>query len=1200
MFLDWIAQLRLLQHDTQTNILGSLPLSIRRVLISEITSFLHPPSGKQPPNQNLFGSPAHVKWFMEVIGQSFNLPLEDMTITSDAIDIYARWLFESPRPTAVVREGLEQEFYQIIFHQYSLLFQPRIARAISCNQVIKDTITPLIQRHVELCKKTLKVFARAGRTLQFSAETWTVVLKVMLGITDYLLKEAAGETLNVINMADELCDDLLQVLFELWLRSNTMDVEMWDILKTCFMRWTHRPKAIQQWSTLSLLLTKRVKILMSGEGSDEIYMGEHKIKLELPSKFVYYAWHRVLYLTPNPLQLKPANFTLHMIGLRELVDILAKSKTDGNTLLHMFGTYLFDAASRAIHSLDRESQRGCSEAFVTLCRIFCQRQRRPFLRTYIEKFYAALLVGLKSSACLPTLLLSCTELFASDLEGVRILVPDFIKAIKKVLPKLRIDCQVPVDKLRWSAIKVLSTIMCLPNYLDKVEPSMREEAESIAVVGDQEQVIAQVIRVLYAEPQEGSTFKPTLSFYILEILLISLRTETSSYNMKYILHLINVYVIEDVPFCPGLVGTVVKLIQDKILTMQLPNDVILIAFDVLMDFVDLYDYVKRDNKNVARELVLALSRYVNTLLHGGNLSNTYGLVVQAYECMIRWVLVSQWITEDRDCYKAVIETLSKGITILDKDSPTTPPSTNEPVNVEKKKRRDTTFAPPKQLFQLPPRVNKGSFHQTTATAEPKTRLPTDHKPKKEFVAIRRAADYYMSLFINQLGRFVLPHMVNSARPDIADDLHQLKLYQQGHTSECPVRCFLIDRCTLLTMMDLKQDIPSVMVIIRNTTGKYVWSMETNYSEKPIKQTADESPREPWSETVIHKQISVPKATAVNEMEMPVMEKIFSLASLHTVQTLMNRQKTAEEAHTVVSSNASQIVPSHAHIDQSTPRGFRLFLSQLGFLLPQNREHIVPLKISDALISEMESLDLLNERECISATVYYAKSSKTTWDELVKDLPAPSEQFQQFIHCLGWPVNIEKHKGYKGSLTASVCDTTTYYSDRMVEFVAHTPYFLKKTTDGDISNIHQQLTVDDRTCIIWIEDVADYTLLAELIKQNTAPGAKLMAYLFISPLKHTSDSFYWIRIWVPSQGATQHLFENMMILGPLVDGIVVSRHALGSMIRKTVISTHQASRVMTDTFTRPYVVRKEYIEDMSNRYRTTLPLSEFYHDLFSNK
>lgn len=45
---------------------------------------------------------------------------------------------------------------------------------------------------------------------------------------------------------------------------------------------------------------------------------------------------------------------------------------------------------------------------------------------------------------------------------------------------------------------------------------------------------------------------------------MSLRTETSSYNMRYLLHLINVYVVEDVPFCPGLVGTVVKLIQEKV------------------------------------------------------------------------------------------------------------------------------------------------------------------------------------------------------------------------------------------------------------------------------------------------------------------------------------------------------------------------------------------------------------------------------------------------------------------------------------------------------------------------------------------------------------------------------------------------------------------------------------------------------------
>lgn len=227
---------------------------------------------------------------MEVVGQGFNLPLEDMATTNDDIDIYARWLFEqNTRPASVTKEGLEQEFYQIIFHQFSLLFQPRIARNTSTpvtpgvssvplnssglaqsnstatantnnrnnasfhinipvsahnhivpltfnsatpntsvnntgsnnnnsgnnlqTSALKETLSQLVQRHIELCKKTLKVFAMAGRTLVLSTETWAVLLKVMLGITDYLLKEPTGESSNlgVMNMADELCDSLLQV-----------------------------------------------------------------------------------------------------------------------------------------------------------------------------------------------------------------------------------------------------------------------------------------------------------------------------------------------------------------------------------------------------------------------------------------------------------------------------------------------------------------------------------------------------------------------------------------------------------------------------------------------------------------------------------------------------------------------------------------------------------------------------------------------------------------------------------------------------------------------------------------------------------------------------------------------------------------------------------------------------------------------------
>lgn len=252
------------------------------------------------------------------------------------------------------------------------------------------------------------------------------------------------------------------------------------------------------------------------QGTDGVYVNGPNVKLDLPAEFVYYAWHRVIYLIPHPLQLPSSNFTLAMLGIGNLIDTLNSTVSgsdnvqsepiftanpDGNTLLHMFGTYLFDAASRSVNA-DQDSQCGCAESFATLCKIFCKPQKRqPFLRTYVERFYAALIVGLKSESCLPTVLLSCTELFATDLEGVRMLVPDFISAIKMVLPKLRFDCKtnVSIDNLRLAAIKVLSTIMCLPNHFNRVElklgwdSELNVSSENVSLVGEQEQLVTQLV-----------------------------------------------------------------------------------------------------------------------------------------------------------------------------------------------------------------------------------------------------------------------------------------------------------------------------------------------------------------------------------------------------------------------------------------------------------------------------------------------------------------------------------------------------------------------------------------------------------------------------------------------------------------------------------------------------------------------------------
>ena len=339
----------------------------------------------------------------------------------------------------------------------------------------------------------------AGRTLgsQFSEETWLVLLKVVLGITDCLLREPLGiqfsegnlERKTATSMADELCEHLLRVLFELWLRSKIRKVEMWDIFKRCFNQWTHRQQSLFQWNATTLALTQRVVRLLYGpkEGADmvNISVGGYNVGLDLPADFLYFAWYRMVYLINNPCILPSTNFTLAISGIGKIIESFQKvgvqkytqkdiegslmSIPDGNTILHMFGSWLFQACS--INRTDFGAKQGRAEAYGILCKIFCLPQRREkFLRSYITQFYRALTEGLRTDSCLPVILMNTTSLFATELEGVRMMVPDFVVGIKMILPRLApgFETDIPLEDLRLEAIKVASTIMCLPNHFEKV------------------------------------------------------------------------------------------------------------------------------------------------------------------------------------------------------------------------------------------------------------------------------------------------------------------------------------------------------------------------------------------------------------------------------------------------------------------------------------------------------------------------------------------------------------------------------------------------------------------------------------------------------------------------------------------------------------------------------------------------------------
>ena len=109
------------------------------------------------------------------------------------------------------------------------------------NEVPDASTVDLIKTHVEMIKKVLKVILLSMKRLALTEETWIIVLKVLLGITDCLFCTTDDKKTFFANdgtkiyckaaIADEVGVDLIRIFIEVWCRSKIETVDMWDHLK---------------------------------------------------------------------------------------------------------------------------------------------------------------------------------------------------------------------------------------------------------------------------------------------------------------------------------------------------------------------------------------------------------------------------------------------------------------------------------------------------------------------------------------------------------------------------------------------------------------------------------------------------------------------------------------------------------------------------------------------------------------------------------------------------------------------------------------------------------------------------------------------------------------------------------------------------------------------------------------------------------
>lgn len=307
-------------------------------------------------------------------------------------------------------------------------------------------------------------------------------------------------------------------------------------------------------------------------------------------------------------------------GIEKEKDTYQESPVNGNTLLNMFGDWLFPAAAMFKSGYEI----GRAEAISCLCKIFSQFQRvERFHQKYLEKFYSVIskaLAGDFLSLC--AVVKNSTHLFSLNLDGFRLLTPDYIKGLTRILPVVQathtdlLGQKIDFDHLRRDAYTILSSTIYSLTILNSVPIPFNVSDISLNRVI--EPTIHNWIDDWYPKT-EVQTFE-SLKSVVIAMLLNSIIIESNQSNCKLLLSISSSFATQESKCTKQIYYIFIRVIQDMIsLPDHWSQEVVLSAFEVLAYFSSVIDPETGGFDDAAKELSLSICHYVNSCLKGDNL-----------------------------------------------------------------------------------------------------------------------------------------------------------------------------------------------------------------------------------------------------------------------------------------------------------------------------------------------------------------------------------------------------------------------------------------------------------------------------------------------------------------------------------------------------------------------------------------------------
>eukprot|EP00047_Mylnosiga_fluctuans_P022346 m.118263 g.118263 ORF g.118263 m.118263 type:complete len:1710 (+) comp9227_c0_seq2:89-5218(+) len=481
-------------------------------------------------------------------------------------------------------------------------------------------------------------------------------------------------------------------------------------------------------------------------------------------------------------------------------------------------------------------------------------------------------------------------------------------------------------------------------------------------------------------------------------------------------------------------------------------------------------------------------------------------------------------------------------------------------------------------------------------------IQPDEVPLDTFMAQPRAlATYVIGHIVQHLGAFptadgcaLIGTLATEADggPD-PRELSEKNLLERTH----PVQMLCLHDAVLVSLVQLET---KTRVILRTVHGKWAWDA-VQMGEPDLTDHLDDIVEDLPEEATPQREASIPVAIAgpavVSALPTP-MPPASPSAFDRAVPTLLPSGLPSLDAFTDFAQSATgialQIVPdnfdpvafeeaavswtsrraSAAPLSrgQSAPclRGrdpaiappLRRVLNDLGVVTWAGPRAIRSLTVTEKLLRNIAHLDKAGAfRGQYKVGVIFIGARHEGKTAIITAAEA-SAAFDAFVGTLGWLVSIDAHQGYLGSLKRDVfvgCHAP-YFATSTLEVFFHVSTMLTPTHCDDLGKLYQTRWAhigNDPVHVIWTERGVDH----ELAQLPTEFGE---VTIVIYPLQ---NAMFRIQIL---------LKRPITLLGPLVDGSVVSAEVLGPLVRATAVNASKQLRAM-EPYAKPYyATRQEYI------------------------